>query len=65
MFVFSEEIVEDSESGLEIQIDNVLRSGLGLGQSSIHHQLKSQTDIGNFLIKRLKKFNYFHIKDYF
>ena len=31
MFVFCEEIVQDSESGLEIQIDNILRSGLGLG----------------------------------
>ena len=57
MFVFSEEIVEDSESGLQIQVDNVFRSGFGLWQSSIHHQFKGQADIGNFFIKGLKTRN--------
>ena len=54
MFVFREEVVEDAESGLEIQVDNVLGPGLGLRQTAIHHQLESQTHIGNFFVKRLK-----------
>ena len=54
MFVFSEEIVEDSECGLEVQVYNVLWSRLGLRKSSIHHQLECQTHVSNSLVKRLK-----------
>ena len=54
MLVFSEEIVEDSEGRLEVQIDDVLGPRLGLRQSSIHHQFKGQTNVGNSLVERLK-----------
>ena len=53
-YEFSEEVVEDAQSGLEIQIDNVLGPGLGLRQATIHHQLESQTNIRHFFVKRLK-----------
>ena len=54
VLVFSEEVVEDAQSGLEIQIDNVLGPGLGLRQAAIHHQLECQTHIRHFFVKRLK-----------
>ena len=54
MFIFREEVVEDAESGLEIQVDNVLGPRLGLRQTTIHHQLECETYVGDFLVKRLK-----------
>ena len=54
VLVFSEEVVEDAQSGLEIQIDNVLGPSLGLRQAAIHHQLECQTHIRHFFVKRLK-----------
>lgn len=37
MFVFGEQIVEDPEGGLQIVVDYVFRSGLGLGKAGILH----------------------------
>ena len=54
MLVFCEEVVEDPKSGLEIQVDDILGPCLGLRQTPIHHQLKGQTNVGNFFVKRLK-----------
>ena len=53
MLVLGEQIVEHPQSGLQVQVDNVLRSGFRLRQTSIHHQLKSQADVGNFFVKGL------------
>ena len=53
VFVLGEQIVEDPQSGLQVQVDNVLRPGFGLRQTSIHHQLKSQADVCNFFLKGL------------
>ena len=54
VFVFGKQVVEYSQGGLEIQVDNVLGPRLGLRQTTIHHQLECETYVGDFLVKRLK-----------
>ena len=53
MFVLGEQIVQHSQGRLQVQVDDVLRSRLGLRKTSIHHQLKSQADVRNFFVKGL------------
>ena len=55
MLIFSEEVVEYSQGRLEIQVNDVFRSCFGFWQSGVLHQLKSQSDIDDFLVKRLEK----------
>jgi len=54
MLVLGEEIVEHPQRGLQVQVDNVFGSGLRLGKSTIHHQLKSETHVCHFFIERLR-----------
>ena len=54
MFVFGEEIIENSQGGLQIVVDNVFRSRFRFGQSSILHQIESQIDIRNFFGESLE-----------
>ncbi len=54
MLVLGEEVVQHPECGLEVKIDNVLGSGLGLGQTGVLHQLKGQGHVGNLFFKRLQ-----------
>ena len=54
MLVLGEQVVEDPKSGLEVQVDDVLGPGLGLGQPGVLHQLKGQGHVRSLLVKRLK-----------
>merc|ERR550539_2238790 len=54
VLVLGEQVVEDAQRRLQIKVDNVFRSGLGLRKSTIHHQLKSETYVRHFLIERLR-----------
>ena len=51
MFVFSEEIVENTESRLQIQVDDVFGPCLGFWQSGVLHQFEGQTDVDHFFVK--------------
>jgi len=54
MLVLGEEVVEHPQRRLQVQVDNVFGSGLRLGKSTIHHQLKSETHVCHFFIERLR-----------
>ena len=49
VFVFGEEVVEDAKGRLQVQVDDVLGSGLRPGQSGVLHQFESQSDVSHFL----------------
>ncbi len=51
VLVFSEKVVEHSESRFQVQVDNVFWSSFGPGKSSILHEFEGQSDIGDLLRK--------------
>ena len=51
VFVFREEVVENPESGLKVEVDDVLRPGLGLGQPRVLHEVKGQAHVGSLLVE--------------
>ena len=61
VLVLGEQVVQHPQGGLQVEVDDVLRSRFGLRQASIHHQLKSQADVGNFFVKGLTMKNVLNI----
>ena len=57
VFVFREEVVEDPEGGLEVEVDDVLGSGLRLRQPCVLHEVKGQADVRRLLVKGLKQYS--------
>ena len=54
MLILREQVVEHPESGLQVQVDNVLGSVLRLRKPRVLHQVKCKTNIGYTFLKRLK-----------
>ena len=57
VFVFGEEVVEDPEGGLEVEVDDVLGSGLRLRQPRVLHEVKGQADVRRLLVKGLQQYS--------
>ncbi len=55
VLVLGEEIVQHPQCRFQIVVDNVLRSGLWLGQAAILHQLKGQSHVGDLFVKCLER----------
>ena len=55
MLILSEQVVEHSDSRLQVQVDNVLGSGLRFRKPSVLHQVEGKANICYTLLKRLKE----------
>ena len=59
MLILREQVVEHPESGLQVQVDNVLGSGLRFRKPRVLHQVEGKANIGHTLLKRLKANKFF------
>ena len=55
VLVLCEEVVEHPERGLEVEVDDVLRPRLGLGEAGVLHQVEGQPDVRDLLLERLQQ----------